>query len=313
MANRKRRGRAVNGILIFDKPAKLSSNTALQEVKRLYFANKAGHTGSLDPLATGVLPICFGEATKFSQYLLDADKGYSATVVLGANSSTEDADGEIAFIAEANSITEQQVEVVIEGLRGEQMQVPPMYSALKHQGQRLYNLARQGQEVEREARPVNVYTLELLALRSCETDARCLLVDLKLQVSKGTYVRSIAAEIGRQLGVGGYLSSLRRTSVSGFSIDQAVTLEQLQRLKETQQFESMDALLLPVTTALSQLPVVTLDESSSYYLMRGNPVQVPQAPCSGIVQVLRESGEFVGVGEIDSDGRVAPKRLIASG
>jgi tRNA pseudouridine55 synthase len=311
MANRKRRGRAVNGILIFDKPEKLSSNAALQQVKRLYFASKAGHTGSLDPLATGVLPICFGEATKFSQYLLNADKSYTATVVLGAKSSTEDADGEIQFIADASGIAQREIEAVIAELRGEQMQVPPMYSALKHQGQRLYKLARQGQEVERQARPVTVHKLELLALRHSEADPRYLLIDLALDVSKGTYVRSIAAEIGEQLGVGGYLCSLRRTAVSGFSIDQAVSLDQLQALKEQEQLAQMDELLLPVTTALSQLPIVTLDDSSSYYLMRGNPVQVPQAPSSGVVQVLRESGEFVGIAEIDGDGRVAPKRLIA--
>lgn len=314
--SRKRRGRPVTGILLLDKPTDLSSNKALQQAKYLYFANKAGHTGSLDPLATGLLPLCFGEATKFSQFLLDADKAYQTTIVLGASSTTEDADGELEFIASAENITQSEVLAATKDMLGEQLQVPPMYSALKQNGRRLYDLAREGIEVEREARPVTVKRFEVISLSPFVSEKLpgkpLVAVEIEAEVSKGTYIRSLAAELGSRLGTGGYVEQLRRTAVGGFSVSGAVTLEQLEELKEAEQFSEMDALLTPTAEALLHLPEVSLDENSSFYLRRGNPVQVPKAPTEGIVCLLQDNGEFLGVGEINDQGLVAPKRLVVN-
>lgn len=333
MARKNRRGRPITGILVLDKPQGCSSNQALQKVKHLYFANKAGHTGSLDPLATGVLPICFGEATKFSRYLLDSDKSYHTTIVLGFESSTEDADGVLKFVADTSSISKEDVEKVAESLLGDQMQVPPMYSALKHKGQRLYNLARQGVEVERAARKINIQALKLVAFRAglpitaesfnsesqseglhSAIDRRAVIceIELELTVTKGTYIRSLAAEIGRLLGVGAYVLTLRRTQASVFDLQGAVSIELLESLKQSEKLAEMDQLLRPITEALQHIPDVILDDNTSFYLQRGNPVQVPQAPLSGVVKLLLDNGEFVGIGEIDDQGLVAPKRLVVS-
>lgn len=320
---RKRRGRPINGILILDKPTGVGSNAALQQAKRLFFASKAGHTGSLDPLASGVLPVCFGEATKFSHYLLDADKSYQATIVLGAESSTQDADGDIIMVASPAHLQRDQVANVVAAMQGEQWQTPPMYSAIKHQGQRLYDLARQGKQVEVEARRINVHSIEMTAFRpDCQyqqsgdeqggrIDALAVLeIDIALTVSKGTYVRTIAADIGKKLGVGGFISSLRRTAVSVFDLANAVSLQHVEQLKQREAYAEMDALLVPVADALPHIPSVTLDQNSSYYLLKGNPVQVPKAPSEGQVKLLLDTGDFVGIGVIDDDGRVAPKRLV---
>lgn len=312
MARRNRRGRPINGILVCDKPSGMSSNKALQIAKHLYFANKAGHTGSLDPLATGVLPICFGEATKFSQFLLEADKRYDATVVLGASSNTEDADGDISAVADAGHLLERDILALLPTMLGEQMQVPPMYSALKHNGQRLYDIARKGGEVERKPRAIKVHELALTGFRSEGAQAKTIEIDLTMLVSKGTYVRSIAADIGRHFKVGGYLAKLRRTQVSTFGEQQLVSLEQLQQLKDAEDYAAMDALLVPTEVALQHLPTVRLDDTSGFYLRRGNPVQVPKAPSSGVVKLITDAGEFVGVGEIDDNGNVAPKRLVVT-
>lgn len=314
--NRKRRGRPITGILLLDKPQGLSSNEALQQVKQLYYASKAGHTGSLDPLATGLLPLCFGEATKFSQFLLEADKAYRATIVLGANSNTEDADGELTFVADPLGLQEEEIQMAASKFLGSQMQVPPMYSALRQDGKRLYELARAGVEVEREARPVEVKRFEVGCPRMFATDDLpenpLLAVEIEVEVSKGTYVRSLAASLGNALGVGAYIQQLQRTEVGGFSIEQAVSLEQIQALKEKQAFAEMDELLIPVTEALDHLPEVMLDENSSFYLRQGNPVQIPKIPPRGVVRLVQNGGEFLGVGEINDDGLVAPKRLVVN-
>lgn len=328
---RKRKGRPVNGLLLLDKSQGMTSNAALQECKRLMYAAKAGHTGSLDPLATGVLPLCFGEATKFSQYLLNADKTYFATITLGASSSTGDADGELKYRMDPSGIEDTAIEQVIEALQGVQQQVPPMYSALKHEGQRLYDLARAGKEVVREAREITVFSARCVQIRrdvatkvvGNKDDGngdgnnrdpkgfdRSVEVDCELRVSKGTYIRSIAEQVGEQLGVGGYLSALRRTAVGDFAIQQCTTLGELRLLKETGKFSEMDALLLPVEQALEHLPSVELDENTGYYLSKGNPVQVPSAPIEGEVRLSWEDGRFIGIGVIDSDGLVAPRRLV---
>ena len=243
---RRRRGRALDGILILDKPAGLSSNRALQQVKRLYGAAKAGHTGSLDPLATGVLPLCFGEATKFSQFLLDADKAYESTFLLGIATATGDAEGEVLATKDASAISEADVAKALEAFRGEIEQVPSMYSALKHQGQPLYKLARRGQEVERKARRVVIKRLELRAFR-CGVQPE---VDIYLECSKGTYVRSIAEDLGAMLDCGAHVSSLRRTRAGAFGIESSVTMATLEALKAGDRLADMDALLLPADCLL---------------------------------------------------------------
>ena len=303
---RRRKGRPVNGILVLDKPLGVSSNKALQQAKWLYFAAKAGHTGSLDPLATGVLPLCFGEATKFSQYLLDADKAYESTFVLGVATDTGDAEGEVIAEADASAITESDVVQALKAFEGEIEQVPSMYSAIKQDGQPLYKLARQGIEVERKSRSVVVKVLDIRGFRPGERPE----VDVYLECSKGTYVRSIAEDLGKALGCGAHVSVLRRTKAGPFSIEDSVTMNTLEALKGNDEHEKMDSLLLPADAALGALPLVELPESSGYYMRQGQPVLVPNAPCDGIVRVALESGEFLGVGEILDDGRVAPRRLV---
>jgi tRNA pseudouridine55 synthase len=278
-------------------------------VKRLYFAAKAGHTGSLDPLATGVLPLCFGEATKFSQYLLDADKAYQSTFTLGVATATGDAEGEVLQTCDASSITEAGVSRALEAFRGEIEQVPSMFSAIKQDGQPLYKLARQGIEVERKARKVVIKQLELRVFRGGDKPE----VDIYLECSKGTYVRSIAEDLGRALGCGAHVSALRRTRAGPFGIEDSVSMATLEALKSNEQMAEMDALLLPADTALGGLPLVRLTESGGYYIRQGQPVQVPNAPSDGMVRVALETGEFLGIGEILDDGRVAPRRLIVTG
>ena len=305
---RRRRGRPVNGILVLDKPIGESSNRSLQIAKRLYDAAKAGHTGSLDPLATGVLPLCFGEATKFSQYLLDADKGYESTFTLGRTTATADAEGETQVVSDASAVTEADVEAAIGSLRGAIEQLPPMYSALKQNGQPLYKLARQGIEVERKPRPVVIKVFELRAFRGgVEAQA-----DVAIECSKGTYVRTLAEDLGRALGCGAHVSALRRTRSGPFTLADSVTMATLSALSDNEQLAQMDQLLLPTDAALGGLPLVTLSESGGFYLRQGQPVLVPNAPCNGMVRVALPDGEFLGVGEILDDGRVAPRRLIVT-
>jgi len=305
---RRRRGRPVNGILVLDKPIGESSNRSLQIAKRLYDAAKAGHTGSLDPLATGVLPLCFGEATKFSQYLLDADKGYESTFTLGRTTATADAEGETLVVSDASAVTEAQVEAAIGSLRGAIEQLPPMYSALKQNGQPLYKLARQGIEVERKLRPVVIKAFDLRAFRGGEEAE----VDVVIECSKGTYVRTLAEDLGLALGCGAHVSALRRTRSGPFTLAESVTMATLAALKDNEKLAQMDQLLLPADAALGGLPLVTLSESGGFYLRQGQPVLVPNAPCSGMVRVALPDGEFLGVGEILDDGRVAPRRLIVT-
>ena len=306
---RRRRGRVVDGILVLDKPLGVSSNRALQSVKRLYSAAKAGHTGSLDPLATGVLPLCFGEATKFSQYLLDADKAYASTFVLGMVTDTGDAEGRILEDRDASDITQADVVTALKAFEGEIEQIPPMFSAIKQGGQPLYKLARQGLEVERKPRPVVIKQLQLRAFRSGEKPE----VDIYLECSKGTYVRSLAEDLGRALGCGASVRALRRTRAGPFDIEDSVALSTLEALKVSSDLHELDRLLLPADAALGALPLVRLSESGGFYLRQGQPVMVPNAPRDGIVRVALETGEFLGIGEILDDGRVAPRRLIVTG
>ena len=301
----RRRGRAVDGILLLDKPAGMSSNQALQAARRLFEADKGGHTGSLDPLATGLLPLCFGEATKFSRHLLEADKVYLTTFVLGVRTDSGDSDGKLLAEASAARITAAAVAAALEQFRGCIEQLPPMYSALKRDGQPLYKLARQGLEVAREPRAVVVHELEMLAFRGghrAETE-------LRIRCSKGTYIRAIAEDLGRALGCGAHVSALRRSGLGTFTESMAVRLAALEQCAG---HTERDALLLPADAALGNLPLVRLSESGGFSLRRGQPVTVANLPPGGMVRVGLESGEFLGLGEILEDGRLAPRRLLVS-
>jgi len=304
MGRRRVRGRDVNGILLLDKPSGITSNDALQQVKRLYFAKKAGHTGSLDPLASGVLPICMGEATKVSAFLLDSDKRYQVRCQLGVRTATADAEGEVLETRPVGVYSREQLEAVLEEFRGSIEQIPPMYSALKHQGQRLYKLARQGVEVEREPRPVEIYELTVAGQGEDW-------LEISVHCSKGTYVRTLAEDIGYRLGCGAHVSALRRTSVGPYGDDELVGLELLRELKEND-MPAMDELLLPIESALSQWPDVDLSTDAAFYLQQGQPVLVPHAPTSGWVRLYEGNRSFLGMGEILDDGRVAPRRLMKS-
>lgn len=311
MGRRRQKGRPVDGILILDKPAGLTSNAALQKVKYLFYAAKAGHTGSLDPLATGVLPICLGEATKFTQFLLEADKVYRSTFSFGVATETGDADGNVLKRIDASSLSAEQIEAVLPDFRGEIEQVPSMYSALKHNGQPLYKLARQGIEVERKARKAMIYSFELLAFRPGEVAE----ADVEIHCSKGTYIRTISEDLGKVLGVGAHVSSLRRSAAGPFSLDEAITLEQLEALREGKRGEDLDHLLLPLDAAVGDRLAVELPESAAWYFRRGQPVVTPSvyrtAEEGDIVRIFCDDGGFLGVGEVLDDGRVTPRRLVA--
>ncbi len=307
---RRTRGRAINGILVLDKPAGVTSNRALQQVKRLFNANKAGHTGSLDPFATGVLPICLGEATKFTQFLLDADKGYRFTARFGVATASGDIDGEVVAECDASGLTRAAVEAALPAFRGDILQVPSMYSALKHQGKPLYELARAGVEVERKARPVTIHALELLDFRPGPTAE----ADMEILCTKGTYVRTIAEDLGAALQVGAHVTVLRRTLAHPFTLDQAVTMEQLQAMRDAEDFAGLDALLRPMEDAAGELAEVELTADMAWYLRNGQPVMTPEvyrcAAEGDIVRIFTEDRDFLGVGEVLDDGRVAPRRLV---
>jgi len=304
MSRRKRKGRAVSGVLLLDKPAGITSNKALQEVKHLFGASKAGHTGSLDPLATGMLPICLGEATKVSAFLLDADKRYRVVCRLGVTTTTGDADGEVMQTRDCASVTLKDIEKLVPQFSGIISQIPPMYSAVKHQGQRLYALAREGIEVERKPRTVKIYQLLLHSLHDG-------LLDLEVACSKGTYVRTLVEDIGEALGCGAHVVELRRLSVGPFDGDM-VTIDQLRAAADAaddNRFAVLDSYLLPIDSGIADWPDVHLDPDAAFYMKQGQPVLVPHAPTEGWVRIYDKS-RFLGVGEIQDDGRVAPRRMI---
>jgi tRNA pseudouridine55 synthase len=273
-------------------------------VKRLYQARKAGHTGSLDPLATGLLPLCFGEATKVSGFLLDADKRYRVVCKLGERTTTGDAEGEVIEQRPVEDIPEAQLRKVLEGFVGEIEQIPPMYSAVKHKGERLYKLARQGVEVEREARKVDIHSLEL-------RDFRIPVFEIDVHCSKGTYVRTLVEDIGEQLGCGAHVTALRRLAVGPFDDSQMVDMAALEATA-AEGMAALDKLLLPMESGLSQWPGVRLSGDAAFYLRQGQPVLVPQAPTEGWVRLYEGESRFLGMGEILDDGRVAPRRLMTA-
>lgn len=294
--------RDIDGVLIFDKPLGMTSNAALQKVRWLFNAAKGGHTGSLDPLASGVLPLCLGEATKFSQYLLDADKAYITEARLGMTTTTGDAEGDVLLTRPVN-VTLADVEALLPRFTGPIEQIPPMYSALKHEGQPLYKLARAGETVERKARSVTISKLSILGL---EGDR----LRLEVHCTKGTYIRTLVEDLAEALGCGAHVSELRRIQAGPFDLSQAVTLETLEALHAEGGHEALDHLLLPSDSGLEDWPAVELTEQTAYYLNHGQAVMVPGSPSFGMVRLRDHTGQFIGIGEITDDARVAPKRLM---
>lgn len=301
---RRRRGRAIDGIVLLDKPAGMTSNAALQRVKRLFDAQKAGHTGSLDPLATGLLPICLGKATRVSAFLLDSDKGYRVRARLGQRTDTCDADGKVIAERDWQWVGEGDLDDAIARFRGEVEQVPPMYSALKQDGRRLYELAREGIEVERKARRIHFHKIERQAFEPPE-------FELEVLCSKGGYIRSLIDDIGEALGCGAHVTALRRTVVMPYDHPEMVTLEMLAKLQETS-MEALDRVILPTDSALTALPAIRLDADSAHYVCHGQAVFVPRAPTAGLVRLYAADDLFLGIGEVADDGRVAPRRLMVA-
>ncbi|MCX4187573.1 tRNA pseudouridine(55) synthase TruB [Methylophaga sp. OBS4] len=305
MARRNKKGRDITGIVIVDKPTGHSSNHILQQVKRLFDAKKAGHTGSLDPLASGVLPVCLGEATKLSGYLLDADKQYQVTCKLGITTDSGDADGEVINETPVPDFSEQQLRDILSAFIGEQEQVPPMFSALKHQGQPLYKLARQGIEIERKSRRIHIYDITLLDVGK---DG----FTLSVRCSKGTYIRTLVEDISHQLGCGGHVTMLRRTAVAGYVLKDAITLDKLKALAEQDEQTSLDNTLVPAHEALPDWPVISLDEAMTKQLGFGQSVQTEQDFECANVRLFDYNGQFLGLGEMMPDGVVMPKRLFVN-
>ena len=301
---RRSRGRVVNGILVLDKPVGMGSNEVLQQVKRLYRARKAGHTGSLDRLASGVLPICFGEATKLSGYLLNADKHYVATFLLGVTTSTGDAEGEVVSRRAVPALSAAALERAVARFRGEIEQIPPMHSALKHKGKRLYQLAHEGIVVERQPRRVTIHRFDV----RCVEGER---VEVEVLCSKGTYIRTLAEDLGTALGCGAHVVALRRIGAGPFSASDMVELATIESMA-SDGLHVVDALLQPMEAAVAQWPSVRLPEGVAFYLRKGQPVLVPHSPTEGWVRIHSERAGFIGVGEVLDDGRIAPRRLFVT-
>lgn len=306
---RRSKGRLIDGIVLLDKPTGESSNHVLQRVKRIYNAAKAGHTGALDPLATGMLPICLGEATKFSSHLLDSDKRYTVTAKLGVRTDTSDSDGDVIDVRKL-SFTHAQLLSALDHFRGDTMQVPTMFSALKYQGQPLYKYAREGKVVPREARPITVHELNFLGLEGDE-------LTLDIHCSKGTYIRTIIDDLGEMLGCGAHVIMLRRTGVANYPYEKMVTIEQLESLLEQAYRDDisprllLDPILLPMDSAVADLRVIHLSDDVSPYMLHGNPVHISGLKPDELVRMtIGNDHRFIGVGMMNNDGLLAPKRLV---
>jgi tRNA pseudouridine55 synthase len=292
--------RKVDGVLLLDKPVGLSSNIALQKAKRLYRAEKAGHTGTLDPFATGLLPLCLGEATKFSQFLLDADKEYLAVVKLGVRTSSGDPEGDVIAQRPVN-VSEADLLAALPRFMGEIEQIPPMHSALKHAGRPLYEYARKGIEIERKARRV---TVNELIVESFSGDV----CTLRVHCGKGFYVRALADDLGEVLGCGAHLIDLRRTGVGPFKIEQAQSLEDLSELDEALR----DGCLLPADILVQALPDIQLDIEAAWQICHGQAIWLPRLSVGQQYRLYAQDARFLGVGEVNQDGKVAPKRLVVT-
>ncbi|MFC2483943.1 MAG: tRNA pseudouridine(55) synthase TruB [Haemophilus parainfluenzae] len=303
MSKPRKRGRDIHGVFLLDKPQGMSSNDIMQKVKRIFQANKAGHTGALDPLATGMLPICLGEATKFSQFLLDADKRYLVTAKLGERTDTSDAEGQIVETREVKVKT-PEILTALEQFRGNILQVPTMFSALKHNGKPLYEYARQGITVEREARPITIFELNFI-----EYNAPYL--TLEVHCSKGTYIRTLVDDLGEVLGCGGHVTMLRRTAVADYPTEKMLDWHALQNLAEQQDLALLDALLLPMDTAVAKLPALTLDENQTQGIGFGQRIKFNNPNrLQGQVRLFSHENRFLGVAVIDENNVIRPQRLV---
>ena len=303
MSKPRKRGRDIHGVFLLDKPQGMSSNDIMQKVKRIFQANKAGHTGALDPLATGMLPICLGEATKFSQFLLDADKRYLVTAKLGERTDTSDAEGQIVETRDVKVKT-PEILTALEQFRGDILQVPTMFSALKHNGKPLYEYARQGITVEREARPITIFKLNFI-----EYNAPYL--TLEVHCSKGTYIRTLVDDLGEALGCGAHVTMLRRTAVADYPTEKMLDWHALQSLAEQQDLSSLDALLLPMDTAVAKLPALTLNESQTQGIGFGQRIKFDNPNrLQGQVRLFSHENRFLGVAVIDENNVIRPQRLV---
>ena len=298
------KGRNVNGIILLDKAKGESSNYALQRIKRLFHAKKAGHTGSLDPLATGVLPLCLGEATKISQFLLDSDKRYLAKVKLGERTDSGDSEGVVIDVQRRIDVDYDAVVQTLTKFEGEIKQLPPMYSALKHHGVPLYKLARKGISIKRKVRPVTIHKIGLMNFDNniAEIDVTC---------SKGTYIRTLADDLGQELGCGAHVIELRRLQAGVFSIDQCRGSNELEKIKESFGLSGLDKVIVPMERAVEKLPEVVLASETARDIRNGQAVSFHELPKSGLVR-LYEKENFIGIGIVNADGEVAPKRLVAA-
>ncbi|WP_043530873.1 tRNA pseudouridine(55) synthase TruB [Litchfieldella xinjiangensis] len=300
---RRRRGLPIDGVLLFDKPQGISSNAALQRVRRLFQAQKAGHTGTLDPMATGLLPICFGEATKFSSHLLESDKVYRTRVRLGEVTDTGDADGEVIERLPIPALDEQEIQAVLKDFRGEIEQVPPMYSALKHEGRPLYELARQGKTIERAVRRVTVYDTRLLTQ---EAEA----FELEVSCSKGTYIRTLAEDIGRALGSGAHITALRRLKTGPFGVDGMCDLSHLEALPDQ---AAREAYLLPMDVLVEHLPAIAVEPDEVRRLLHGQPASGDTGDLApGTVARLYRDTAFLGLVTVKAAGHIVPRRLLST-
>ena len=303
MSKPRKRGRDIHGVFLLDKPQGMSSNDIMQKVKRIFQANKAGHTGALDPLATGMLPICLGEATKFSQFLLDADKRYLVTAKLGERTDTSDAEGQIVETRDVKVKT-PEILTALEQFRGDILQVPTMFSALKYNGKPLYEYARQGITVEREARPITIFELNFI-----EYNAPYL--TLEVHCSKGTYIRTLVDDLGEVLGCGAHVTMLRRTAVADYPTEKMLDWNALQALAEPQDLSLLDALLLPIDTAVANLPTLTLNESQTQGIGFGQRIKFDNLNrLQGQVRLFSHENRFLGVAVIDENNVIRPQRLV---
>ncbi|MFC1090282.1 tRNA pseudouridine(55) synthase TruB [Pasteurella multocida] len=303
MAKPRKRGRDINGVFLLDKPQGMSSNDIMQKVKRVFQANKAGHTGALDPLATGMLPICLGEATKFSQFLLDADKRYQVTAKLGERTDTSDAEGQVVETREVQ-VDVQDILAALPHFRGDLMQVPTMFSALKHQGKPLYEYARAGITVEREARPITIFDLQFIAY-----DAPYL--TLEVHCSKGTYIRTLVDDLGEYLGCGAHVTVLRRTVVANYPVEAMMDWDTLQVLAAQQDLALLDQHLLPTDSAVSVLPALHLNQEQSKAISFGQRVKFDNpTQLTGQVRLFSDTQQFLGVALLDEHNVIRPQRLI---
>ena len=300
--SRRKKGNDINGILLLDKPFGISSNQALQKVRYLFKAKKAGHTGSLDPLATGVLPICFGEASKVTPFLLDSNKSYTCTAQLGETTTTGDKEGDSLQTREIKPFSHHQLEAVLDKFRGNISQVPPMYSALKHNGQPLYKLARQGIEIKRKERAVTIFELDLLEQ---STDS----ITLHIKCSKGTYIRTLAQDIGEALECGAHLSMLKRTEVEPFDCNKLYRIETIENLLKSKQ-HALEKCLLPIDSALPQHPSLVLSDDELKRIKNGLKVSRSDVPDTQIIRLYDKENTFIGIGRLSSDKQLTARRLM---